>query len=521
MLKIQLRKNTQILIGLILLFTLILPSITFANGENVQSTVSNLHMRSGPGLAYPVNGSLKMGEEMIVLEQQGDWMKVRRGSAEGWVASWYTKQLAQKKKQSEQLVVSKVDRLNVRSQASIGAAVLTQLSVGDQAKLIADHGKWVVISFNQVKGYVAKEYITIQTKKSQTTLAKVNNSNHFEVSVNSLNVRSKPDLTAKKVSAVKKGERFKIIEKQLNWVKIELSGKKSGWVYSFYGTQVASSEITTEKSPTKQQSKATTTKKVSIVYNGTNLRSVASTSSDVVYRANAGELFEIIGKNGDWFEVKLPKGSKAFVANWVVSTNTMIKETENKQTNVKRKKGTLNGLTLIIDPGHGGNDGGTTGARGTIEKGIVLRTAELLASKLRSAGANVVMTRDSDVYVDLRKRVSVGHQLSADAFISVHYDANDSRSINGFTTYYTHGYQKALAKSVHKALGEKINLRDRGAQPGNYLVLRENRQQAILIELGFLSNPSEESIVTSEKFREQATLGIYNGVVNFFDNQTN
>jgi N-acetylmuramoyl-L-alanine amidase len=64
-------------------------------------------------------------------------------------------------------------------------------------------------------------------------------------------------------------------------------------------------------------------------------------------------------------------------------------------------------------------------------------------------------------------------------------------------------------------------LRDRGAQPGNYLVLRENRQQAILIELGFLSNPSEESILTTEKFREQATLGIYNGVVNFFDNQAN
>ncbi len=521
MLKIQLRNNAQIFIGLILLLSLILPSITYANGENVQSTVSNLHMRSGPGLAYPIIGSLKMGDQMIVLKQQGDWIKVRSGSAEGWVASWYTKQFGQKKKQSEQLVVSKVDQLNVRSQASIGAAVLTQLSAGDQATLIADYGKWVEISFNQVKGYVAKEYITIQTNKTQTTSAKVNNSNHFEVSVNSLNVRSKPDLTSKKVSTVKKGERFKIIEKQHNWVKIELSGKKSGWVYSFYGTQIASSGSTPEKSPKKQQSKATTTKKVSIVYNGTNLRSAASTSSEVVYRANAGESFETIGQSGDWYEVKLPKGSKAFVANWVVSTNTTIKESENKQTNVHRKKGTLNGLTLVIDPGHGGNDGGTTGARGTHEKGITLRTAELLASKLRSAGANVVMTRDSDVYVDLRKRVSIGHQLSADAFISVHYDATDSSSINGFTTYYMHGYQKALAKSVHKALGEKINLRDRGAQQGNYLVLRENRQQAILIELGFLSNPSEESTLTTEKFREQATLGIYNGVVNFFDNQAN
>ncbi|MDX1807049.1 MAG: SH3 domain-containing protein, partial [Paenisporosarcina sp.] len=221
--KFKLRQNAQIFLGLMLVFSLILPSITHANGENVQSTVSNLHMRSGPSLAYPIISSMKMGDQMLVLEEQEDWIKVRRGTAEGWVASWYTKQLGEKKKkQSDQLIVSKVDRLNVRSQASVGAAVLTQLSAGDQAKLIADYGQWVEISINQVTGYVAKEYITIQTKKSQTTTKKVNNGNYFEVSVNSLNVRSKPDLTAKKVVIVNKGERFKIIEKQHNWVKIEL-----------------------------------------------------------------------------------------------------------------------------------------------------------------------------------------------------------------------------------------------------------------------------------------------------------
>ncbi|MFC6039784.1 SH3 domain-containing protein [Paenisporosarcina macmurdoensis] len=520
--KFKHRQNAQIFLGLILVLSLILPSNTHANGKNVQSTVSNLHMRSGPSLAYPIISSMKMGDQMLVLEEQGDWIKVRRGSAEGWVASWYTKQLGEKKKkQSDQLIISKVDRLNVRSQASVGAAVLTQLSAGDQAKLIADYGQWVEISINQVTGYVAKEYITIQTKNSQTTTKKVNNGNYFEVSVNSLNVRSKPDLTSKKVVIANKGERFKIIEKQHNWVKIELPSNKSGWVYSFYGTLTASAASSPVKSKKEQQSKTTSSKKVSIVYNGTNLRSSPSTSSEVVYRANAGETFETIGQSGDWFEVKTPTGSTGFVANWVVSTNASKKELEQQQSKVERKQGTLNGLTIVIDPGHGGNDSGTTGARGTNEKGITLRTSELLASKLRSAGANVVLTRDSDVYVDLRKRVSIGHQLAADAFISVHYDATDSSSINGFTTYYMHGYQKELAKSVHKSLGEKINLRDRGAQPGNYLVLRENRQQAILIELGFLSNPSEERTLTTAQFREQATLGIYNGVVNFFDNQAN
>lgn len=519
--KFKIRQTGQLLAALILLCTLLHPLYTQANGQEVQSTVSKLNLRSGAGLAYPIIASLQMGDRMLVLEQQGDWLKVRRGSAEGWVASWYTKELGKTatQKQSGQQIISKVDRLNVRAQPSIESAVLTQLSAAQQATLLSEDGEWVEISVNQVKGFVAKEYITIQSSNSKAPKKTISNHNNFEVSVNNLNVRSKPDLTAKKVSTVRKGERFKVVEKQHNWVKIELSGKKMGWVYSFYGTMTAATASTPDKSSDKQNGSSPSTKTVFIVYNGTNLRATPSTSSEVVYRANAGEALETISQDGDWYEVRLPDGSKGFVANWVVSTNASEKETEQQQAKVERKKGTLNGLTLVIDPGHGGNDHGTTGARGTDEKGITLRTSELLASKLRAAGANVVMTRDSDMYVDLRKRVAIGHQLKADAFISVHYDATTSSEINGFTTYYMHGYQKGLAQSVHKALGKKLSLRDRGAQPGNYLVLRENRQQAILIELGFLSNPSEERAVTTDQFREQASLGIYNGVVNYFDNQ--
>ncbi len=127
------------------------------------------------------------------------------------------------------------------------------------------------------------------------------------------------------------------------------------------------------------------------------------------------------------------------------------------------------------------------------------------------------MTRESDEYVALRKRVSIGHQYEADAFISLHYDATDNSSISGFTTYYLNGNQKGLAESIHSGLASKIDLKDRGTQQGNYLVLRENRQKAVLIELGFLSNVSEERVITTEKFREQATLGIYQGILDYFE----
>jgi N-acetylmuramoyl-L-alanine amidase len=499
-------------LALILICTILIPTNSNANGEEVLSTVSSLNMRSGPGLAYPIITSLQKGDRMIVTEIQDDWLKVTKDQHSGWVASWYTKKIATEKK-INQAVISKVDRLNIRSQPTIDAATLGQLSTGDQASFISDQGDWVEIAFNQVKGFVSKEYITVSTESKDKPKTAVQSPTAFEVSVDRLNVRSKPDLTSEKLSQIKKGERFKILEKRNNWVNIALNNKESGWVYSFYGTY-------TELSPTStKQGKDASAKTVTIVYNGTNLRSDASSASEVIYRANAGETFSTNGQTGDWYKVTLNNGNKAYVANWVVSSNQKGLQKDSKEKETTRNKGTLNGLTIVIDPGHGGNDNGTTGARGTDEKGIALQTSELLSSKLRAAGANVVMTRDSDIYVDLRKRVSIGHQLPADAFISIHYDATDDSSINGFTTYYMHGYQKSLAKTVHAGLSKKISLRDRGAQPGNYLVLRENRQEAILIELGFLSNPSEERSVSTNQFREQASLGIYNGVVNYFDSK--
>lgn len=506
-------KSFSYILALIILCSIIIPAKSNANGDEVMATVSSLHMRSGPGLAYPIIKTINKEERLNVLETQDDWIRVSNGQASGWVAAWYTKPI-DTQNSKPQIAISKVDRLNVRSQASIDSAVLTQLSAGDQATVISIQGKWVEITFNQVKGFVAEEYITVSNKEDSSPTKEVSLTPFFQVAVDILNVRSKPDLTSKRVTQVKKGKQYKVLKKQNNWLNIELSDDQDGWVYSFYGTMTSHSNPKSNIGADQEKSTA-----ITIVYNGTNLRSKPSTSSEVVYRANAGESFQTVKTSNDWFEIKLSSGKTAFVASWVVSNTNGVKKPNGIEEKATRKKGTLNGLTIVVDPGHGGNDSGATGTRGTHEKGITLQTSELLKSKLLSAGANVVMTRDSDVYVDLRKRVSIGHQVAADAFISIHYDSTDSHSINGFTTYYMHNYQKGLAQSVHKGLGEKLSLRDRGAQPGNYLILRENRQQAILIELGFLSNPSEERLVNTDQFREQASLGIYNGIITYFDSQ--
>lgn len=113
----------------------------------------------------------------------------------------------------------------------------------------------------------------------------------------------------------------------------------------------------------------------------------------------------------------------------------------------------------------------------------------------------------------------MAHQQAADAFISIHYDASEDRTISGFTTYYYHSYQESLAQYVHEGVAKQLSLRDRGVQKGNYLVLRENKQNAVLLELGYLSNPGEEKVINTDRFREQATMGIYEGILKYFDDQ--
>lgn len=479
----------------------------------------SLNVRSGPGLSYDVVDSLKKGEQVDVVSTSGEWLEVKYKGQSGWIASWLTTASnATNSSTTEQTeIISQTNALNFRENPSVDAPILTRMNAGDKATLLSREGEWLQVQFNGAKGWVYAQYtseVSAQNKTEQTQKSSGASQSFetFTVAVDALNVRQKADLSSKKVNTVYKGETYPVLQVNGNWVQINLNNKNDGWVYSFHG------ELSQTKKATKAN-ESSTDKKVTILSNGTNMRASTSTSSEIVTRANAGEQFSIKAEHGDWYEVSLTNGTTAFVANWVVSvdeTQTKVKK-EKKKKQVKRIPGTLNGLTIVVDPGHGGNDRGTTGARGTYEKTLTLKTAELLASKLQAAGADVHLTRESDHYISLQKRVWTSIDHDADAFISIHYDANLDPSISGFTTYFQHQNQAQLAEAVNSGLGSTVSIKNRGAQNADFYVLRENRENAILIELGFLSNPSEELMVNNHNFREQASHGIYKGILNYFN----
>ncbi|WP_213422878.1 N-acetylmuramoyl-L-alanine amidase [Bhargavaea massiliensis] len=513
------RNKRKIALSILLVCGLLLgfhgTSGTVRAAGTVTVDTDSVNIRSGPGLAHSVTGSLKRGDTVKVLGSEGDWLYVDAGSSKGYIAAYLTKTSAAPAPGSD-TVISQVDRLNVRAQPTTSSAVLLKMNRGDQATSHGSSGGWTEVTVNGTRGWVSSQYITASSAKPETEKAKAE-SGTFTVAVSALNVREKPDLTAGKVTVVRQGESYPITETSGNWVKLSISGKE-GWVYAFHGVRSSGAAAAGTPSGKTGSESGNQADSVTILYDGTNLRSSDSTSSDVVKRAAAGETFSGV-REGDWYRISLNDGSEAYVASWVVSVGGEAAELKDQKKKAGRKEGTLNGVTLVIDPGHGGNDGGTTGMRGTNEKDLTLPTAELLASKLRAAGAEVILTRETDEYVGLRKRVSLSNQAGADAFISLHYDATTDHSVRGFTTYYQKSIEEPLAEYVNIYLGKSVNLKDRGVQKGNYLVLRDNRQPSILVELGFLSNLSEERRVTNPEYREQATDGIYKGIIKYFDSQ--
>ncbi|MCC0783084.1 N-acetylmuramoyl-L-alanine amidase [Clostridioides sp. ES-S-0108-01] len=177
--------------------------------------------------------------------------------------------------------------------------------------------------------------------------------------------------------------------------------------------------------------------------------------------------------------------------------------------------------TVMIDPGHGGSDTGTTGKPlgGIKEKDYTLNTSLATTEYLRSKGINVIMTRDTDKTLSLGNRTALSNSLRPDLFTSIHYNASDTTG-NGVEVFYKlkdkdGGTTKTLASNILNRILEKFNLKNRGIKTRtlstdptkDYLyVLRTNDMPAVLVECAFLDNEKDMSLLnTSDKVKEMGT----------------
>ncbi|GGE69744.1 N-acetylmuramoyl-L-alanine amidase family protein [Priestia taiwanensis] len=190
----------------------------------------------------------------------------------------------------------------------------------------------------------------------------------------------------------------------------------------------------------------------------------------------------------------------------------------------------LAGKTIVLDPGHGGRDGGTTGlTHGTNEKELNLKVANNIREELQQrTGANVLLTREddnsllggTDQKAELQARIDFAKSNKADLYISIHHDAFEDRNVEGITTHYAPSKSSShvtLAKSIQKGIFEQnVDTRDRGVKASDYMVLRESSIPAVLLELGFTSNEKDERRMNSAEFQDKSKKGIVDGILDYF-----
>jgi len=190
----------------------------------------------------------------------------------------------------------------------------------------------------------------------------------------------------------------------------------------------------------------------------------------------------------------------------------------------------LSGDVFVVDPGHGTRypDGralnvGAVGPSGIEEREVTLSVAEDLAALLRAAGARVVLTRSratpyrtgTVLRLDNRARAALANRLRATAFVSIHADASLDRSARGTSVFWLRPNSVTLASAVRARLAP-LGLGEAAFHPRDLAVTNEARVPAVLVELGFISNPVQERLLATPSFQRREAQALFAAVVQSF-----
>ncbi len=197
--------------------------------------------------------------------------------------------------------------------------------------------------------------------------------------------------------------------------------------------------------------------------------------------------------------------------------------------------------TVILDPGHGGHDKGAVGPY-ELEKNFALDVSRRVRDELQKAGLRVMMTRNSDAFIELQDRAALANAKQSSIFVSIHFNASPNRDANGLeifcitprgspSTEYDdllvrdmiqeHGNESELQSFIlasaiyHSLHGSPLNMFDRGLKRARFAVLRATKMPAVLVEGGFLTNVADAKLVAAKDWRNKYAAAIATGILEY------
>jgi N-acetylmuramoyl-L-alanine amidase len=180
----------------------------------------------------------------------------------------------------------------------------------------------------------------------------------------------------------------------------------------------------------------------------------------------------------------------------------------------------LTGIKILLDPGHGGGELGSRGPTGYPEKDINLVISKLVREQLIAQGATVYMTREEDKEVSLPERVALIDQLEPAIALSLHYNAlpDDGDAVNtkGLAAFWYHPQAHNLAVFLHSYLVNKLGRPDYGVYWNNLALTRPATAPSVLLELGFMINPTEFEWIVNPQEQKKLASAIAQGITEWF-----
>ncbi|WP_249037591.1 N-acetylmuramoyl-L-alanine amidase [Companilactobacillus musae] len=411
------------------------------------------------------------------------------------LSSWSTVALA-----SANAVVVQSDSVNVRVGPGLAYANMGQVKKGDKLAILAEKNKWYQVRLSGDKiGWIASWLIDNTDVSSATNKVGI-------VKVPNTTVFKNADASSNVLGTIEQSQKVTIMYQEQDWTQILYNGT-AGWVKSNFiqGTQETSGSSNSSDTTSDDD-----IKKVTVTQPNTKLRIEPDQSGRVVKTVKVGKQFDYLSKDGKWYKVRDSDGSVGYVASWVVTISGTKSAVKSASTNISE-------ATIVLDPGHGGDDSGAESNKSTYEKNFTLAYAKAIKQQLEQTGARVVMTRSGDNSKSLGDRARLSSKIQADAFISLHFDSSAQADAgSGVTTYYYNKNKDGeLADDLNSQL-KGLSIGSRGTAQKDLYVLHYNSQPSVLIELGYINSKADYKYINSNTYKEQIAKDVTNGLKEYF-----
>ena len=461
----------------ILIFLLILQIPVFGLGFG-RINIDSLNINSLPSYESKPIETLNKNDYISILDKSEQFYKIKSPSGSiGWIDSFFVNVNPPK-----YFLNTCGTNANLRMSPTTSSKIIGQIKDGEKVKYLDTFHSWYVVEYKGMEAFVASWLGDVISDGSSNV--------YFLDDV--INIRTSPSLSGEVVGQGNKYQDFKFYGEEYGWFKLGLDkdkyGYAAGWLMSL-GNNFNINSIISFKETT----------------DNLRLRSGPSLNHEIITVMPEGTEVRIVSEEGKWYKVVTWDGYVGYShQDYLIETLPIY------------------GKKIVLNPGHGGKDPGAISSSGKYEKDVNLSVAFLVKKMLTDLGAEVIMTRESDMYINRVERAAIADKHNADIMFSIHHNSLNNSNYYGMSTYYdTKGNKSGkesskLAESIYDSVVGINSIYRDGIYDRNFEVLRSTNIPAALIEIGFMSNSWEEKNIHNISFQQEVSKQITYGIVDYF-----